>query len=163
MITWVTWFLWVSQCPQCKFVFVFCHCANIHPQFIWLTDWLTNLSDWLTDQFIWLTDGPIYLTDWLLYLSQLCPVLWSLQSMQYPVLGSQLSACPLQEQCRQAGKPQWPGRQRSHCRPYAPGTQTHWPVSWSQNWLCEPWGSHAHAAETHIKYTKIQLDAEENT
>lgn len=85
---------------------------------------------------------------WLLYLSQVCPVLWSLQSMQRPVSGSHSSACPLQEQGRQVGKPQWPGRQRSHWRPNAPDTHTHWPVSWSQNGFWEPWGSHAHAAQT---------------
>lgn len=51
------------------------------------------------------------------HLSQLCPVVWSLQAVQRPVAASQVSVCPLQEQGRQDGKPQWPGRQRSHCRP----------------------------------------------
>lgn len=81
------------------------------------------------------------------HLSQECPVLWSRQPMQRPVSGSHSSVCPLQKQGRHVGKPQWPGRQRSHCRPYSPGRQVHCPVSGSQKGPCEPWGSQSHAVD----------------
>lgn len=58
-------------------------------------------------------------------LSQLWPVVWSLQVRHCPVWESHCSAWPLQVQGRQLGKPQCPGRQRSHCRPYAPGIHSH--------------------------------------
>lgn len=78
-------------------------------------------------------------------LSQLCPVVCSLQSKHCPVWGSHCSACPLQVHGRQLGKPQCPGRQRSHWRPYAPGIHSHWPVASWQNACTEPCGSHSHA------------------
>lgn len=108
---------------------------------------ITSHHTSLTSPSTHMTSHQTYVTG-VTHLSQVCPVLWSRHLMHRPVLGSHSSVCPLQVQGRQVGKPQWPGRQRSHCRPYAPGTHTHWPVSWSQNELCEPWGSHTHAENT---------------
>ncbi len=78
-------------------------------------------------------------------LSQLCPVVWSLQDRHCPVSRSHCSAWPLQVQGRQLGNPQCPGRQRSHCRPYALGIHSHWPVaSWQKEWT-DPSGLQSHA------------------
>ena len=83
------------------------------------------------------------------HLSQCRPVVWSRQRRQLPVRGSHSSACPLHWQGRQVGKPQWPGWQRSHCRPTVPGWHRHCPLPASHSRDTEPSGEQAQAAEWH--------------
>ena len=83
------------------------------------------------------------------HLSQCRPAVWSRQRRQLPVWGSHSSACPLQWQGRQAGKPQWPGWHWSHCRPTAPGWHRHCPLTTSHSCDTEPSGEQAQAAGWH--------------
>lgn len=80
------------------------------------------------------------------HLWHLSPSVWSRQRRQLPVRGSQSSACPLHWQGRHAGKPQWPGWQRSQREPWAPSRQGHCPVVLSHTVLTEPSLLHWQAA-----------------
>lgn len=60
---------------------------------------------------------------------------------------SQSSAWPLHWQGWQLGKPQCPGRHRSHCRAYMPWKQWHWPVTASQKASTDPCRSQSQAAD----------------
>lgn len=56
----------------------------------------------------------------------------------------------------QLGKPQYPGKHRSHCRAYTPWKQGHWPVTGSQKALTEPCRWQSHAGETRNRGTTLR-------
>ena len=97
------------------------------------------------------------------YLSQLCPVVKSWQLKHSPVTESQPSAWPLHWQGWQLGKPQNPGKHRSHCLVYTPWKQWHWPVMGSQKALTDPCRWHSQAEETGNQGTTLRNLLNANT
>ena len=87
------------------------------------------------------------------HLSQCRPVVAPWQSWQTPVSGWHDSACPLQAQGWQRGKPHQPERQRSQRRPARPARHVHCPLVGLQTAPAAPsgWQRHSVGSDRAIK------------